>query len=94
MYYNGVEQPSALILNILSPTQRDYFDFQTDGHGQILLMFRSNLFCNATRITLFLHWPEENWPPTEPGFSQGFFIQSVPDEFLAPCHCCLGFWLA
>ena len=26
---------------------------------------------------LFIHLPEENWPPTEPGFSQGFFVHSA-----------------
>ncbi len=30
--------------------------------------------------------------PTEPGFSQGFFLCSVTDGVLVPCHCCL--WLA
>jgi len=43
---------------------KNYFHFQTDGNGQILLMFPSNLFCN--------------WPPTEPGFSQGFCFGSLP----------------
>ncbi len=31
-------------------------------------------------------------PPTEPGFSQGFFLCSVTDEVLVPCRCRL--WLA
>ncbi len=30
--------------------------------------------------------------PTEPGFSQGFFLCSVTDGVLVPCRCCL--WLA
>ncbi len=37
----------------------------------------------------------QNWstaPPTEPGFSQGFFLRSVTDGVLVPCRCCL--WLA
>ncbi len=37
-------------------------------------------------------WPEENWPPTESGFSQGFFLHSVTDGVLVPCRCRL--WLA
>ncbi len=31
-------------------------------------------------------------PPTEPGFSQGFFLRSVTDGVLVPCRCRL--WLA
>ncbi len=31
-------------------------------------------------------------PPTEPGFSQGFFLHSVTDGVLVPCRCRL--WLA
>ncbi len=30
-------------------------------------------------------------PPTEPGFSQGFFLRSVTDGVLVPCRCRL--WL-
>ncbi len=26
-------------------------------------------------------------PPTEPGFSQGFFVRSVTDGVLVPCRC-------
>jgi len=49
--------------------------------------------------------PEENWPQTEPGISQGFCfsplghliefkdtIRSLDGVFRVPCHCCL--WLA
>ncbi len=28
-------------------------------------------------------------PPTEPGFSQGFFLRSITDGVLVPCRCCL-----
>ncbi len=31
-------------------------------------------------------------PPTEPGFSQGFFLRSVTDGVLVSCRCRL--WLA
>ncbi len=37
-------------------------------------------------------WPEGIGPPTEPGFSQGFFLRSVTDRVLVPCRCQL--WLA
>ncbi len=30
---------------------------------------------------LLIVWPEGNWPPTEPGFSQGFFSILSPMEF-------------
>ncbi len=33
-----------------------------------------------------------NGPPTEPGFSQGFFLRSVTNGVLVPCRCRL--WLA
>jgi len=44
---SSTRQPSALILNNLSPYRHDYFDFQTDGNGQILEMIQSYLTCNA-----------------------------------------------
>jgi len=43
------------------------------NYKQMSFNFRNvSYFYNATRI-----WPEENWPPTEPGFSKGFFLHSV-----------------
>jgi len=53
-----------------------------------------NLTCEAAwnpSIHMLVVWPEENWPPTEPGFS--FFVLSLM-EFgflpLSPLACLVG----
>jgi len=74
---------------------RDYSDFQTDGNGQILLMFQSNLTCNAARIThCSFVGQRRTGPQLSLVSSKVFFLRSVPDGVLVPCHCYLGFWLA
>ncbi len=42
--------------------------------------------------TYWFVWPEGTAPPTEPGFSQGFFLHSVTMECFVSCRCRL--WLA
>ncbi len=35
-----------------------------------------NLTLQPLEFNCWVVWPEEKWPPTEPGFSQGFFLRS------------------
>ncbi len=51
-----------------------------------------NLTLQQLELNCWFVWPERTGPPTEPGFSQGFFLRSVTDGVLVPCRCRL--WLA
>ncbi len=48
--------------------------------------------CSSWNWTAVPSGQRRNGPPTEPGFSQGFFLRSVTDGVLVPCRCSL--WLA
>ncbi len=48
--------------------------------------------CSSWNWTAVSSCQRRNGPPTEPGFSQGFFLRSVTDGVLVPCRCSL--WLA
>jgi len=49
-------------------------------------------YCKAA-LKQYVCLPEENWPPTEPGFSKFFLSIQSPDGVLVPCPCCLAFGL-
>ncbi len=47
-----------------------------DGHQDKTLVTRwvlCTIWLCCSRTNCWFVWSEENWPPTEPGFSQGFF---------------------
>ncbi len=71
---------SSMVL-LLVPQEPDESSAQSD-------------FAAAWEQTAGFVWSEENCPPTEPGFSQGFFLHSVTDGVLVPLACLWGHFIS
>ncbi len=65
------------------PTGQDHRNQMSPLHNLTLLQLEQTAGPSGQRRT---------GPPTEPGFSQDFFLHSVTDGVLVPCRCRL--WLA